>query len=251
MDELVVRRAGFAPVKGMRHLALDGIDLDEQGAVGDRSFCLVDVDAARVLKTVQHPSLIGVVARAEGDRLGLTLPTGEEASGTAARSGRTVTCDYWGRSVDLDLTEGPHAELVSGWLARRASVAIAPRGGVVFGDPLTVVGTASLRELGRRTGRDEVADQPARFRPTLVVETDEPHVEDSWVGQEVAIGEAVVRIGGPVPRCAVIDHHPETGVKDVRLLKALVRERPTNRAGEPMFGVYARCVVPGRVTISR
>jgi hypothetical protein len=250
-DELVVRRAGFAPVKGMRHLALDAIDLDEQGAVGDRSYCLVDVDEARVLKTVQHPSLIGVVAQVGGDRLRLTLPTGEEASGAPARSGRTITCDYWGRSVDLDLTEGPHAELVSDWLGRRVSVAVAPRGGVVFGDPLTVVGTASLRELARRTGLDEVADQPARFRATLVVETDEPHVEDSWAGQEVAIGDAVVRIGGPVPRCAVVDHHPETGVKDVRLLRALVRERPTNRAGEPMFGVYARCVVSGRVTVSR
>ena len=43
--ELVVRQAGFAPVKGMRHLALDAVDLDEQGAVGDRSYCLVDVDA--------------------------------------------------------------------------------------------------------------------------------------------------------------------------------------------------------------
>jgi uncharacterized protein YcbX len=250
-EELVVRRAGFAPVKGMRHLALDGVDLDDQGAVGDRSYCLVDVDEARVLKTVQHPSLIGVVAQVEGDVLDLTLPTGDATSATARRSGRTITCDYWGRSVDLDLTEGPQAELVSDWLGRSVSVAIAPRGGVVFGDPLTVVGTASLRELARRTGRDEVADQPARFRATLVVETEEPHVEDSWAGQEVTIGEAVVRIGGPVPRCAVIDHHPETGVKDVRLLRALVRERPTNRAGEPMFGVYARCVVPGRVTVSR
>lgn len=235
----------------MRHLALDAIDLDEQGAVGDRSYCLVDVDEARVLKTVQHPSLIGVVARVEGDRLRLTLPTGEEVAAVARRSGRTITCDYWGRSVDLAIAEGPHAELVSDWLGRRVRLAIAPRGGVVFGDPLTVVGTASLRELARRTERDEVATQPARFRATLVVETDEPHVEDSWAGQEVEIGESVVRIGGPVPRCAIIDHHPETGVKDVRLLKSLVRERPTNRAGEPMFGVYARCVVPGRVTVSR
>lgn len=250
-EEVVVRRAGFAPVKGMRHLARDGIDLDEQGALGDRAYCLVDVDEARVLKTVQHPSIIGVVAQVEGDVLDLTLPTGDAASATARRSGRTITCDYWGRSVDLHLTEGPHAELVSDWLGRRVSVAVAPRGGVVFGDPLTVVGTASLRELARRTGRDEVADQPSRFRATLVVETDEPYVEDTWAGQDVAIGEAVVRIGGPVPRCAVVDHHPETGVKDVRLLRALVRERPTNRAGEPMFGVYARCVVPGRVTVSR
>ena len=63
----------------------------------------------------------------------------------------------------------------------------------------------------------------------------------------MAVGDATIRVGGPIPRCAVIDHHPETGEKDARLLKALVRTRPTNRAGEPMFGVYATVVSPGRV----
>ena len=65
------------------------------------------------------------------------------------------------------------------------------------------------------------------------------------------MGDARLRIGGPIPRCAVIDHHPGTGEKDLRLLNALVRERPTNRAGEPMLGVYATCVEPGRVTVTR
>jgi uncharacterized protein len=250
-DEVVVRRAGFAPVKGMRHLALDGVDLDGQGAVGDRSYCLVDVDEARVLRTVQHPSLIAVAARVEGDVLDLTLPAGDTTRAAAVRTGRTITCDYWGRAVDLDLTDGPHAELVSDWLGRRVRVAASPRGDVVFGDPLTVVGTASLRELARRTGHFELTGQSGRFRATLVVETDEPHVEDTWAGQEVVLGDAVVRFGGPVPRCAVVDHHPGTGVKDVRLLAALAHDRPTNRAGEPMFGVYATCVVPGTVTVSR
>jgi len=249
--ELVVRQAGFAPVKGMRHLALDAVDLDERGAVGDRSHCLVDVEEARVLRTVQHPALIGVVARVGGDVLTLALPTGEAVAARAARSGRTLTCDYWGRPVDLELTDGPHAALLSDWVGRRVRLAAAPRGGVVFADPLTIVGTASLRELARLTGHDALAGQAARFRATLVVETDTPFVEDTWAGRDVAVGEATVRIGGPVPRCAVVDHHPETGAKDVRLLRALARERPTNRAGEPMLGVYATCARPGRVAVRR
>ena len=133
-------------------------------------------------------------------------------------------------------TDGPHAALVSAWLGRPVQLAAAPRGGVVFGDPLTVVGTASLRELARRTGHPALADQAARLRSTLVVETDTPFVEDSWAGRDVVVGGASVRIGGPVPRCAVVDHHPETGVKDVRLLEALVRgRRPT--------GQVSRCSV--------
>jgi hypothetical protein len=247
----VVRRAGFAPVKGMRHLALDEVVLDERGAVGDRAWCLVDTHEARVLKTVQHPSLIGVVALTHGDELELILPTGERVSAPARASGDTIACDYWGRSVDLALTDGPHAELLSGWLDKPVRLAAAPRGGVVFADPVTIVGTASLRDLAARVGHEEVRHQAARFRATLVVETEEPYVEDSWAGQEHVVGEAMLRIGGPIPRCAVIDHHPVTGEKDVRLLKALARDRPTNRAGEPMLGVYATCVRTGRVDVTR
>ena len=81
MEELVVRRAGLSPVKGTRHLALDHVDLDEQGPVGDRAFCLVDPAQSRVLRTVQHPSLIGVVARSYDDALTLTLPSGESGDG--------------------------------------------------------------------------------------------------------------------------------------------------------------------------
>lgn len=240
--EAVVRGVGFSPVKGMRHLALDRVDLDGRGAVGDRALCLVDPARRRVLRTVQHPSLIGVVARTYDDALALTLPNGERADGPAPPSGETATCDYWGRRVDLELTDGPHAELVSQYLGQDVRLARAPRCGVVFGDPVTVVTTASLQEMG--------ADA-ARFRATLVVETGEPWVEDAWLGRELDVGAARVKVGGPIPRCAVIDHHPGTGDKDARLLKALVRQRPTNQAGEPMFGVYATVTRPGRVVVSR
>jgi uncharacterized protein len=243
--ELVVRAAGLAPVKGMRHLALERMDLDEHGPVGDHQWCLVDVRARRVLRTVQHPSLIAVAARVEGDRLALTLPSGEGATSLPEETGEMLTCDYWGRQVPLALTDGPHAALMSGYLGRDVRLAAAPRGGVVFAAAVTIVGTASLDALAAQAGRPV---DSSRFRPNLVVETDEPWAEDSWLGREVRVGEALIRIGGPVPRCVVIDHHPVTSEKDVRLLKQLVGSRPTNRAGEPMFGRYAEVVRAGVVT---
>ena len=240
--EPVVRAAGFAPVKGMRHLSLPSVELDERGPVGDRAWCLVDVVARRVLRTVQHPSLVGVVARVSDGVLSMTLPSGESVADVPEPAGEVVACDYWGRTVELELTSGPHAALVSRFLGQDVRLAAAPRGGVVFGSPVTLVGTASLRDLSTRVGR---LVEAARLRATLVVETDEPYVEDTWLGAEVAVGEAVLRVGGPIPRCAVIDHHPGTGEKDARLLKALVTSRPTNAVGEPMFGVYADVVRPG------
>lgn len=236
--ELFVRTAGLSPVKGTRHLAHDRVELDAQGPVGDRQWCLVDVDARRVLRTVQHPALVGVVARVDADELAMTLPSGESVAAEPEPSGQTLTCDYWGRQVELVLTDGPHASVLSAFLGKDVRLAAAPRGGVVFAAPVTIVGTASLRELDV---------DAARFRATLVVETDEPWVEDTWLGTSAAVGSAMLRIGGPIPRCAVIDHHPETGVKDRRLLKSLVATRPINTAGEPMFGVYADVVRPGVV----
>ena len=38
---------------------------------------------------------------------------------------------------------------------------------------------------------------------------------------------------------------PVTGEKDARLLRTMVATRPTNRAGEPLFGRYAEVVRPG------
>ncbi len=239
-----MRSVGFSSVKGMRHLSLGHVDLDEQGALGDRDFCVVDPARRRVLKTVQHPSLIAVRAQAYDDGLTLTLPTGESVTGPAQPSGETVTCDYWGRPVDLVLTEGAHAELISAQLGQDVRLARAPRGSVVFGDPVTVVTTGSLHELG-------VGGEAARFRATLALETEEPWLEDSWLGREVEVGEATIRIGGPIPRCAVVDRHPGTGEKDARLLTTLVGRRPTNTAGEPMFGVYATVTRPGRVSVTR
>jgi len=146
----------------------------------------------------------------------------------------------------LTLTEGPHAALVSRFLGADVRLAAVPRGGVVFGDPVTLVGTATLRDLAERLGRPVEA---ARFRATLLVETDEPYVEDTWLGAEIGVGAARLRVGVRVPRCAVIDHDPDTGAKDLRLLRALVGSRPTNAAAEPVLGVYAACVRPGVVAV--
>lgn len=250
IDELRVVRAGFAPIKGTRHLAHDRVVLDAQGVVGDRGFALVTVDETdpargRVLRTVQHPSLVAVRAELAGDRLEVELPDGETASAAPVVTGERLTCDYWGREVELELLGGPHAALFSRWLDRPVRLARARRGDVVFAGSVSVVTTASLRDLAGQAGQDAL--DAARFRPNLVVETDHPYAEDTWLGREIRVGGATLRIGVPIPRCAVIDAHPETGERDVRLLKTLASHRPLNRAGEPAFGVFAEVVTPGAV----
>lgn len=245
--ELQVRTAGYAPLKGTAHRPYDTVELDAHGAVGDRRLCLVDVAARRVLRTVQNPRLLTVVARREGARLEVTAPGLPALTAPVVPSGAGLTCDYWGRPVPLRLLEGPHAALLGEHLGRDVTLAEAPPAGVVYDGPtLTLLGTASLRDLGERLGRDMLAEA-ARFRATMVVETDEPYVEETWLGSALRVGTATLQAGVPVPRCAVVDHSPATGERDVRLLRALASYRPRNAAGEPAFGIYARTTGPGVV----
>lgn len=240
------------------------MELDSHGPVGDRGWCLVDTAQRRVLRTVQHPSLVAVTATVDAAGLTLTLPSGASASGPTTPSGEMLTCDYWGRPVELELLDGPHSALASSYLDKPVRLAAAPRGGVVYAGPVTLVSTGTLRaladHLGRPTGAADLGSLAARFRPTFVVEADEAHVEDGWLGREVALGDARVRVRATVPRCAVVDVDPLTGRRagqrhgrrSDRVLAALATYRPRDPAtGDLLLGVDADVVVPGRVAVER
>ncbi len=242
-----VTRVGLAPLKGTRHTPYDAVEVDRDGLVHDRELCLVDLAARRVLRTVEHPALLAVLAEHHAGGLRLTLPTGEAVDGPLDPGPETVTCDYWGRPVDLRLLEGPHAALAAAHLgvpAQHVRLALAPRGQVVYGASVSLVATASLADLATRLPGGPL--DPARFRANLVVETDVAWLEDTWVGQDVAVGDALLRVVGPIPRCAVVDLDPATGVRDRPVLRALASLRPDGpeRLG---FGVDATVVRPGLV----
>ncbi|MEO7017054.1 MAG: hypothetical protein ABI130_04815 [Leifsonia sp.] len=248
-NTLNIRSVGFALIKGTRHLLQAEPEFDDIGPIGDRRYCLVDVERRRVLKTVQNPTLVAVVAREHGDLLEIVIPGGETVSAVPETSAETLTCNYWGRHVELALVGGPHAALLSSWLGRPVRLALAPRGAVVYGAPVSIVTTASLAELGDRCGRADLVTESSRFRSTFVAETDTPYVEESWRGRELNVGGIRVRIGAPIPRCAVIDLDPVTGRRNGRMLKTLASYRRTNDAGEPFFGVYAHVVRTAEGTI--
>lgn len=240
---------GFQSVKGTRHLPRDEVVLDERGPVGDRDFAVVDVGRRRLLRTLSHRTLVAVQARWDGDVLELELPNGERVSAPAPPNGKTVTCEYWGRTITHSLTDGPHSDLLSAHLGRPVRLVAAPRGGGVYGAPVSILTTASLRDLGQRTGRTDLLESVSRFRMTMTLDVGEtPYVEDGWFGRELRIGEAVVRVRAAVGRCGQIDMDPATGAKDGSLLKVLAGYRPTS-GGEPWFGVDAEVELPGRVRL--
>ena len=90
-------------------------------------------------------------------------------------------------------------------------------------------------------GRFEVR----RFRPNIVVETaaaEKDFVENAWIGQMLAIGDAVrLRITGPCARCVMTTLPQSDLPKDAGILRTAAQH---NRAH---VGVYASVLQGGRV----
>jgi uncharacterized protein YcbX len=83
----------------------------------------------------------------------------------------------------------------------------------------------------------------------LEIEGCAPHEEDTWRGRHVRIGEALLEIGGPVPRCATTTRDPATGQRDLDTLREIAAYRGKREGKHVDFGVYASVVEPGRVRV--
>jgi uncharacterized protein YcbX len=244
VDCVIIRRIGFTALKGGRHTTHDLVDLTLDGPVGDRVFCLVDRSQGRVLRSIENPSLLRACARWQAGVLSVDLP-GRAVTGVPSPSGEPLEVDYWGRTATLQRCTGPWAEAYSEYLGYDVVLCrSATAGEVVYGASVTIVTIASMRLLSQHLGREV---DSARFRSTFLVDTDDSpsHIEDSWVGQRVRVGEATVRVRGVVPRCALIDLNPVTGRNDAPLLRELSGYRLVR--GEIGFGVDAVVTAAGRV----
>jgi hypothetical protein len=105
---------------------------------------------------------------------------------------------------------------------------------------------ASLDRLGEETA-GEVDGR--RFRLLFTLAGYGPHEEDEWEGRLLRIGDAAVRVGGPVPRCAATTRDPDTGVRDLDTLRLIKNYRGVRNGEAIDFGVYAEVEQPGRVRV--
>ena len=122
----------------------------------------------------------------------------------------------------------------------------APGGGVDV-EPVTISSTASADEVARRGGKPDAGGR--RFRMLVELAGCTPHEEDTWTGRRVRLGEAVVEILGPVPRCATTTRDPDSGLHDFDALRTIAGYRGLRDGKHIDFGRYARVVEPGRVRV--
>ena len=250
MSTPTVSWIAIAPVKGLALRNVEDVMLDRHGVTENRRFYLVDATGRR-FGLLRHGPLVQVAADYDlaADRLTLRFPTGAVVDGEIALGERVVT-DFYGRPVNGRVVEGPWAAALSEHAGQpvRLVQADAPgsavdrsRGGV------SLVSDASLEELGRLAGSG--AFDGRRFRMLFGLAGCAPHEEDEWLGSEVGIGDARIRLRGTVGRCAITTQNPETGARDFDTLRAIRSYRGMSAERSIDFGVYGEVVRPGRVRV--
>lgn len=104
---------------------------------------------------------------------------------------------------------------------------------------VAILNMASLADLSARMG---LPLSPHRWRGNLWLEGAEPWAEFGWIGREIAVGGAVLRIEERITRCNATKVNPDTGTPDADTLTAL-----ETAFGHQDFGVYATVIRGGTI----
>ncbi len=234
------------------------VELTRQGAVDDRQFFLVGDDGVMVSATRIGP-LMEIVPEyrreADGRTLALSFPDGSVVAGPVEHVD-PVEISFYGLELSVRPLAGPFSEAVSAHCGTDLRLVERPenRPGVDRGSiaGATLLGVASLRRLedaAAEAGQPGEIDQ-RRFRMTFGIDGIEAHEEDGWIGGEVRVGDALLRVHDRVGRCAATTRDPEAGDVDLKTLHHIRSYRDDVDCEEGLpFGVYASVRSPGTVRL--
>jgi MOSC domain-containing protein len=209
------------PVKSMAAEALESVEVGWAGFTGDRRWAFV---------------------RGNVPRSGFPWMTIREDAAMLGHVPRFVDVDRPDKSRVMVRTPGG-SELdvidpaLAASLGEGVSVIKQDRG-VFDAMPLSLITTESIAQLSSLVGYEL---EPQRFRPNLLVESDER--EDAWVGRVLRIGGMAMRVDQRDDRCVIITVDPVTHERDPAVLRTIARERSN------CIGVYGSTVQEGRVAV--
>jgi uncharacterized protein len=241
------------PVKSMQGEELNAAYVTASGLLGDRQFAVVDAATGKVAGAKNPRKWPGffyfraayVTPPSAGARLPtvrVTMPDGTSATTDdadlpkllSAALGREVTLSGFFAAASAEDFVVASEEVVTWQL---------PTGTFFDSAPVHVVTTATLDKLRSLypAGRFE----PRRFRPNIIVATPPDAVgflENSWVGQELAIGTSVrLRVTMATGRCVMTTLPQGDLPHDRGILKTAVEHN------DAAVGVYAEILSGGPV----
>ena len=247
-----VTRLSTTPIKGFGLTHPDAIQLDANGAVGDRDFFVVNADGA-LLSITRTGVFAGWKAAFEPTTavMSLTSPDGDTFADEVVE-GEGLVVDFWGsRDVPGHLVSGPWSEFLTELAGEPVSLVRTQEPGSGFDErAVTLVSHESVAELARVTENADI--DPRRFRMLIDFSGVDPYEEETWNQQTLTVGSAALRVRGAVPRCNATTRNPDTGTRDLKTLQLLSQGRgmTPNDFGEDLnMGVYADVLEPGVVSV--
>jgi uncharacterized protein YcbX len=109
------------------------------------------------------------------------------------------------------------------------------------GQYVSLINLASIAALEADLG---VPVDPLRFRANIHLERAPAWSELGWIGCEIALGGARLRVVSPITRCAATEVNPATAERDLDIVGALRRG-----FGHNLMGVYAEIVTGAEIRV--
>jgi uncharacterized protein YcbX len=242
-----VSRLSFAPVKGLGLVHPDQVLLGRSGIRNDRRFYLIDPDG-RLVNNKTCGELMQVLPELSDDagQLVLRFPDSSSVAGDV-EVGAQVETSFYGRPVTGRIVEGRWSDALSEHAGRPLRLVRTDEqgAGIDRSHVVSLISDGSLRALGRHAGVEAIDGR--RFRMTIELEGCEEHEEDGLIGSELDVGEARIRVRGPVGRCVVTTRNPDSGVSDLDTLGALAGYRTLREGKSFGCGVCGDVLVEGPV----
>jgi len=211
------------PVKSMAGEGLGRVALNARGLVGDRWYAVEDAEGhfasgKSTRRFRRHDAVFEYAARTADEQR--VIVTGTEGTWTVGDP-----------ALDAVLSA-----------AMATPVSVTPEREVAHQDmgQVSLVSTATLAWCERTWG---ITADPRRLRVNLVVKAETPFVEEQWVGKDLLIGSARLRVVERTPRCRMIDIDQDGARADGRWLKALAAER------DHCIAVYADVTAAGEIAV--
>ncbi|MXZ92607.1 MAG: MOSC domain-containing protein [Chloroflexi bacterium] len=246
---ITVAEINIAPVKSMALVPLQSVNLELGGILDDRHFYLVN-GQGRLLTRRQVGKLAQLTAswNAEAERLGIRFPDGAALESSPELDAPAWTI-VWGRRVRGRALLGDWADALSEFCGQPVKLMMSDLPCQVFDEfPVSILSRASVERLSSEMGMsDDDCLATDRFRPTLLLDGCQPHQEDGWMNRTLTLGDAVIRVLAPDPRCAIVNQDPITGETDTDAVKSILGYRPNALAA--YFGVYGIVEKAGAVRV--
>lgn len=254
------------PLKSARGIALPFTDIDAYGLPGDRRAMVTDPDGHFITQR-ELPTLAQIDVRPEAGVFRLLMEGKQEIAVAPPHPEGRADVIVWKSAVSAAVADDESNARLSEWLGRAVKLVffdgkaerMANAEWAGEGTPVTftdgyqilVTTTGSLKALNA-----DLADHAEggvgmeRFRPNIVIDTDEAWAEDRWAAIEIAgIRFDLVK---PCARCIMTTQDQLTGSREVpNPMPGMGRIRMSGdrRVPGPLFGWNVTPRGTGRVTI--